>query len=217
MRVAMCALFVAAAAGCLRSTEFRCAQDSDCGAAGTCELNRFCSVPDTDCQGTGRAYGDSAGQGLSGSCVPTSQPGPGNDAGIDAPIDGMPAGCPSGYAPVAGSAHRYKLLTALSWDEAARDCRLTSAAAYLAVPDDPAELANLATVATPPFWTGIHRAGAQYVIQNGGPAMFLPWAPGQPDSGPPAKDCVDAVSGTQIATDRCGNQHAAICECEPGS
>lgn len=204
-------------AGCLRTTEFRCATSGECGAAGVCEPNRFCSVPDPQCAGTGRSYSDSAGQGLSNTCVPAGAPGPGNDAGIDAPGDAMPVDkCPSGYAAVAGSAHLYKVLSGVSWDEAKQQCDLSSRSAYLAVPDDATELAALATVATPPFWVGIDdkvTSGA-FVTQKGAPAGFLPWGPGQPNLGP-QNDCVAAISSTQIATEKCSSKHAAICECEP--
>ncbi len=209
-------------AGCLRSTAFRCAADSDCGAGGVCEPVGFCSVPNADCPGTGRSYGDSAGQGLSNTCVPAGAPGPGPgpgvDAGVDASSDAMPAGkCPSGYASAAGSAHLYKALSGVTWDEARMMCDQTSSAAYLAIPDDATELADLATVASSPFWIGIDDKVDQgtFVTQKGVQAVFLPWAPGEPDSTPPGQDCVDAVSATQIASDRCGNKQAAVCECEP--
>jgi hypothetical protein len=125
--------------------------------------------------------------------------------------------CPSDYAAVANSAHLYKALSGVPWDEAKLQCDLTSKSAYLAVPDDATELAALATVATPPFWIGIDDKANQgdWVTQKGVPATFLPWAPGEPDDVPPGQDCIDAVSATQIADDRCGTLHAAICECEP--
>jgi hypothetical protein len=206
-------------AGCLRTTEFRCASGSECGAGGICEPVGFCSVPNAECPGTGRSYGDSAGQGLSNTCVPAGGPGPGIDAGVDAPpIDGMTnTGCPSGYNPINGSAHRYKLLSDVSWDEAKTMCDLTSKAAYLAVPDDATELANLATVATPRFWVGIDDKATPnaFVTQKGVPATFKPWGSGEPDNTPPGQDCVDAISGTQIATDKCSTRQDAVCECEP--
>jgi hypothetical protein len=95
-------------------------------------------------------------------------------------------------------------------------CPQSSRAAYLAIPDDAAELANLATVASPPFWIGIDDKEDQgtFMTQKGVSAVFLPWAPGQPNLGP-QNDCVAAISSTQIATDRCGNKQAAVCECEP--
>lgn len=220
MRAIAMGVFVAAAtAGCLRSTSFRCERDSDCGAAGTCEPIGYCSVANAECVGTGRAYSDSAGQSLANSCVPGDNPGPAPDAAIDAPIDGPNVGCPSGYAEIAGSAHRYKPLTNVSWDDARTACRLTSASAYLAVPDDATELTNLASAATAPFWIGLDDKAAEgmFVTQKGVPATFKPWQAGgvEPDNGPPDEDCVEAISATEIATNRCGNKHAAICECEP--
>jgi len=218
----MClALGAVASAGCLRSTQFKCAQDADCGATGVCEAVGFCSFPSNSCPGSGRSFSDSAGQGLSNTCVPGNNP-PGVDAGvtIDAPvsIDGPPQGCPSPYAAVAGSAHLYKVLANV-WDTAASACKLTSASAYLAVPDDATELMNLATVATgTPFWIGIDDQDHNdiFTTQKGGAtATFLPWVTTPPDRGPPPKDCVTGISTTQITTDKCGTGHVAVCECEP--
>jgi hypothetical protein len=215
--VTLFVFFAVLTAGCLRTTAFTCVQDADCGASGTCESVGFCSVPDPDCVGSGRSFSDSAGRGLSGTCVTTGAPGPGADAGVDARTDAPASvGCPSGYDPINGSPHRYKLLAGASWDEAKLMCDRTSTAAYLAVPDDAAELMNLATLATPPFWVGIDDKATDrvYVTQKGVQATFLPWADGQPGTGP-QEDCVHAVSATQIATDRCGTRRAAVCECEP--
>jgi hypothetical protein len=221
--IAACAMLAAACAGCLRSAEFRCLRDSECGAAGVCESIGYCSVPNAACAGTGRSFSDSAGQNLSNTCVPGENPGPGPDAGVDvdaavdAAIDGpVIAGCPSSYAPIAGSAHVYKALSNVSWDEAASQCR-AAGAAYLAVPDDAAELANLATVASAPFWIGLDDKATEgtFVTQKNAAATFLPWKTGEPDDGPPAEDCVNAVSAIEIATDRCGSKRSAVCECEP--
>jgi len=217
----MClALGAVASAGCLRSTQFKCVQDTDCGATGVCEAVGYCSFPNSDCPGTGRSFNDSAGQGLANTCLPVKGPPPVFDAGVDAPaqIDAPAAGCPSPYAAVAGSAHLYKVLGSTSWNTAASDCKLTSASAYLAVPDDATELMNLATVAAAtPFWVGIDDQDHNdvFTTQKGTTATFLPWGQNEPDRGPPAKDCVMAISMTQLATDRCGNGHIAVCECEP--
>lgn len=214
------ALAAVASAGCLRSTAFRCASDTECGASGACEANGFCSFPNASCEGTGRSFSDTAGPELANTCVPGGTLPP-IDAGMnppDAPIDGPSVGCPSGYTPVAGSPHRYKVLAAISWDTAASSCKATSASAYLAVPDDATELANLATAAgATPFWLGIDDKAVQnnFVSQAGGMATFLPWAPGEPDHGPPAKECVVGISSTQIATEKCGTAHVAVCECVP--
>jgi Lectin C-type domain len=217
--IAMCLVFAAtASAGCLRSTEFKCSTNADCGTSGSCEANGFCSVSNPSCAGTGRSYGDSAGQGLANTCVSAGNPG--LDAGIDAPKPTIDApgntGCPSGYNSVAGSAHLYKRLTNVSWDTAESDCKLTSASAYLAIPDDATELMNLATVATgTPFWIGIrHTTGIMFVTQKNVQATFLPWVTNPPDT-TAQKDCVEATSGTQITTEKCNVAQIAVCECEP--
>lgn len=217
----LAAAAAATAAGCLRNTEFRCTSDSECGAGGACEVVGYCSVPNLDCVGTSRAYGESAGQGLGGTCVPVGTPDPGPDAGVDAvdaPIDGVPAGgCPASYTEIAGSPHRYRVLANVSWDQAATRCRQDSADAYLAIPDDAAELSNLATVASAPFWIGLDDKAAEgtFVTQTGAVATFTPWQMTQPDNRQPGEDCVSAASGTEITDERCGGNQAAVCECEP--
>lgn len=209
----------AASAGCLRTTEFRCLQDTECGTGGVCEPVGYCSVPSTACAGTGRAFSDSAGQGLSGECVLADNPGPrpdaAADAGADAAIDGPPEGCPDDFAAIAGSAHRYKRLAAVSWDRAADDCKRSSSSAYLAIPDDLAELSNIVSAGTaPPISLGIRQIGAVFVTEKAMLATFLPWATGQPDMRG-GRDCALAVSATEIATDRCTDVRTAVCECEP--
>jgi hypothetical protein len=217
--IAVCAALAAASTGCLSHTAFQCARDGECGTGGVCERIGYCSVPDPACAGTGRSFSDSAGGGLSNTCVPGEEPGRGPDAGVDvdAAMDGpVMAGCPAGYAPIGGSTHAYKALSNVSWDEAANQCR-AAGAAYLAVPDDAAELASLAALVTAPFWIGIDdkRTRGMFVTQKGAPATLLPWAQDQPDQDPPAKECVEAISSTQIATERCGTTRPAVCECEP--
>lgn len=224
--LALCAVLGAASAGCLRGAEFRCVGDSDCGQGGVCESVGFCSVLNAACP-TGRSFSDSAGQGLSNVCLPGDNPGPGpgrdagtgpdagpgrgHDAAVDAPIA---VGCPAEYAPIAGSAHTYKALGNASWDEATTAC---GGSAYLAIPDDAAELMNLATLTAAPFWIGLDDKASEgaFATRKGAAAAFLPWKTGEPDNGPPAEDCVSAVSANEIATDRCGTKYPAVCECEP--
>src|SRR5678816_3887889 len=51
---AICLVVTAAmTAGCLRATAFKCASDTECGTAGVCEANGYCSVPNAKCTGTG--------------------------------------------------------------------------------------------------------------------------------------------------------------------
>lgn len=195
--LAICtALAAAGAAGCLHDPGFKCLQDADCGMGGTCEPIGYCSIANAQCTGTGRSFSDSAGQGLSNTCVPALQ-------------------CPADYVAIAGSLHRYKRIpAAVSWDQARIQCAQAGAAAYLLVPDDATELKNLATVASPPFWIGLddQATAGRFVTPKNAPAMFLPWASGEPR---PGEHCVKASSGTQIATDLCSAKHAAVCECEP--
>jgi len=211
-------LAATASAGCLRSTEFRCTTSSDCGNAGTCEANGFCSVSNPSCAGTERSYGDSAGQGLANTCVPGGNPG--IDAGIDAPMTDGPMGvkCPAPFAAVGSSAHLYKRLPNISADNAKNACKVTTAVSYLAIPDDPTELMTLASVAMgTPFWIGINYVGAptnEFVTQKGVTATFLPWQPNPPDTSG-GKTCVDAISATQITTEKCNVLQVAVCECEP--
>lgn len=212
----MCLVFAAtASAGCLRNTEFKCRFDADCGTMGACETIGYCSFPNAECAG-GRSFSDSAGQGLPNTCVGATNPG----LGVDAPmVDGMMnVVCPAPFATIAGSAHLYKRLINVSWDTARTNCRVNTALAYLAIPDDAAELMNLAAVAMgTPFWIGLddQQQNGTFMTQKGVQATFLPWANGQPNQGNPPKECVNAVSATEIATERCGTQQTAVCECEP--
>lgn len=201
MRWAAVGLAVAAATGCLRDTEFRCMQDSDCEAMGHCEAVGFCSVVDAECA-TGRRFSESAGQGLASTCVPA--------AGVS------PGRCPADYVAVGSSGHRYKRLGMVSWDQARAMCEQASAATYLLIPDDAAELQDLAAIASPPFWIGLDDLAAPgtFMTVKNVQATFTPWATGEPSTRSGA-DCVRATSATQIATDLCSNRRAAICECEP--
>jgi hypothetical protein len=198
------ALWVAAAAGaagCLHDTEFRCMQDADCGAGGTCESVGFCSAPDPQCA-TGHRFSDSAGQGLSNACVPAAAMNLGR--------------CPADHVAVGSSGHRYKQLAAMSWDQARTTCEQSSAAAYLLIPDSAGELQDLASIVNPPFWVGLDDqvAHGMFATVKNAPAMFLPWAMGEPSTRT-GRDCVRASSATAIATDVCSTRRAAVCECEP--
>jgi hypothetical protein len=68
MRLAL-ALAALALCGCLRSTQFTCELDSDCGG-GSCEPTGFCSFIDSACA-SGSRYGELSGS-LSNQCVDDS-------------------------------------------------------------------------------------------------------------------------------------------------
>jgi hypothetical protein len=142
----------------------------------------------------------------------------------DAPMTDAPnATCPADYAPLTGGNpnHVYKKAPGnLNWTGQDDYCRSTSARAYLAVPDDAAELTALQGLATGTFWVGISDRVTEgtYVKVNGGTATFLPWASGEPDNpgGGGGQDCV-AATATTISTEECTGGTAnrpAACECE---
>lgn len=143
-----------------------------------------------------------------GTCEP---PGLVGDA---APIDSIPDRCRTDYVAVGSSGHRYKRLGAGTWDQARAMCEQDSATTYLLIPDDATELADVATIAIPPFWIGLDDLTTQgmFMTVKNAPATFLPWDNGEPRSG---RDCVRANSATTIASDVCAVARAAICECEP--
>jgi hypothetical protein len=70
-----------ALAGCLRTTEFRCAEDAQCGP-GVCEPVGYCSFDDPSCPG-GRRFGGLSGA-YSDQCL-AAEPGP-DAPGPDAPV-----------------------------------------------------------------------------------------------------------------------------------
>jgi hypothetical protein len=95
--------------------------------------------------------------------------------------------------------------------------------AYLAIPDNAAELMAITTAAAAArTWIGIEdqQTEGTYVTVKGSAATYLPWntATGEPDNpgGGGGEDCVSALMATPtIATDRCNLTYPAVCECEP--
>jgi hypothetical protein len=205
--------------GCLRQTEFKCMVDGDCSAGGAvCEPNGYCSFTDTNCS-MGRRYGDFSGS-YSKQCVGEQMmmdDGGPDDSGIDTP----PAGCPSTYTtlPNAGT-HVYKLTpNAAQW--ATQRDRCAGDGAYLAIPDNQAELVAITTAgAAARTWVGISDTMTEgtYQTVKGATASYLPWnsAAGEPDDTMGGQDCVSALMANPfIQTDKCGDTLPAVCECEP--
>ena len=215
-------------AGCLRKTEFQCSEDTACGGTGRCETTGFCSFSDPGCS-TGRRYDSSAGS-LAGQCT-----GGGNttdDGGtVDTPVtptdgatsDVPSAGCPAGYVALTGvPGHLYKVVpTTANWATQHQACRLTSLAAYLAVPDTIEELTAMDAIANATnYWVGITDSATEMTWLNvlGGAQTFLPWQPPAPDNdaGGQGEDCVEALSALHTINDlRCNMSLPAICECNP--
>lgn len=208
MRALVCLVLCASTGACLRSTEFHCALDTDCSnAGGKCETTNFCSFPDTECA-SGRRYGDFAGS-LSKACVAAA------DGGIDAFV-----GCPSDYVTVTGGGtHVYKRVPAALWLSQRDRCAAESTSTYLAIPNDTGEMTGITMLGATRTWIGLHDQTTEGMFETvrGGAAPFLPWdtGNGEPNNNP-EQDCVTALMTSQlIATDRCGDSYAAICECEP--
>ena len=192
-----------------KQTEYHCTMDADCGSQGICEpAVMFCSFP---ARNVCRRFSDSAGP-YANACVGPA----GLDAGVDGPhadasVDAPPAGCPSGYNPVTGLTHVYKVIPASAgnWMTQRTSCAITSSSAYLAIPDDLTELQALDTLSAARYWVGIDDMAVEgtYVTAKGAAATFLPWATGQPDNAMNS-DCIAAVSATaQLEDDKCNTTH----------
>jgi hypothetical protein len=69
-RVAAVAVACAGASACTETNVFTCMQDGQCGAEGSvCQADGWCSFVDEACP-SGFRYGEHAGDGLGGACVP---------------------------------------------------------------------------------------------------------------------------------------------------
>ena len=221
MRDVWFAIAIASSAGCLRDTEFNCMTSADCtGNGGTCESTGYCSFTDTACA-DGRRYGAYSGQ-YSNQCVGGMAM---RDGGVDGAADDAPSSsnCPAGYMtlPNAG-AHVYALTSgAAQWSTQKTRCEADGA--YLAIPDDAAELLAIVTAAAAPrTWIGLTDTASEgtFLTVKGDAAPFLPWdtANNEPTNfgNQGGEDCVSALMATPtIATDRCSISFPAVCECEP--
>ncbi|MBA3463038.1 MAG: C-type lectin domain-containing protein [Deltaproteobacteria bacterium] len=94
-------------------------------------------------------------------------------------------------------------------------CAIDGSNAYLAIPDNPSELAAL--VADGDVWVGISDSTTEgtYQTVRGAIATFLPWGPSEPDNNG-NQDCVGALqASSKIETLACTTMRPALCECEP--
>jgi hypothetical protein len=213
-------LVLGSTVGCLRDTAFHCTRNSDCDNGGSCQSDvGFCSVADPSCA-TGERFGSSAGT-YANQCVGDGVV----DAGTDGPVDGMvdapTGGCPGNYSTIVGGqgTHVYRRVMATdNWQTQRTLCSNVSPSAYLAIPDDLAELQAISMVAGTDAWVGISDLAQEntFVTVANAPATFLPWDVGQPDDQGPGEDCVIiANSSNQLRDERCSNKFRAVCECEP--
>jgi hypothetical protein len=215
-RLAMLAMIVASA-GCLRQTEFKCAQDGDCSTTGAvCEGTGYCSFTDPDCA-SGRRYGDFSGS-YSKQCVGDQlMPDGGTDDGATG--DALPVGCPASYATISGGgSHVYRALATAEWTSQRDACAADGANAYLAIPDDADEAIGIAALGgAASTWIGIDDRMTENVFQTvrGGTPTYLTWASGEPNNAGD-QDCVSVLAGSgELETNKCTNSYPAVCECEP--
>jgi hypothetical protein len=218
VRVTLAATLVACLGGCLRPTEFHCIDSAQCGG-GVCQSVGFCSFGDSGCA-SGQRFGDSAGM-YAGQCVGGSTDDAGVDAPDDAPIDMSVATCPATYATVTGGpANRvYRIIAAGNWDAQRTACAADGANAYLAIPDDAAELMAINALANngEDYWIGVTDSATEgmYLNVKGVAQTFLPWDNNQPNNFNNS-DCVEVHQVNQTWNDvGCVTESLrAICECE---
>jgi hypothetical protein len=202
----------------LRQTEFKCLTDTDCNAGGAvCEATGYCSFADSACT-MGRRYGDFSGS-YSKQCVGEQMMMP--DGGPNDTGDGPPGGCPPTYAALPNAGGNVYKLTANAQNWSTQRDRCAADGAYLAIPDNMAELEAITTAAAAQrTWIGISDTmteGTYQTVKNMA-ATFLPWntAAGEPDDTMGGQDCVSALMANPlIQTDKCGDTLPAVCECEP--
>lgn len=212
-------------AGCLRSTTFKCDENTDCVGAGPqsqCESDGFCTFSDSSCT-SGRRYAESSGA-KSSQCV-------GETTGEDAGTEPMPGGeppmsnCPaSGYAmlPNAGPrGHMYKLLDApMTWSQQRDLC--AGEGTYLAFPDGASvadaqlELAALRTLAGDAAWVGINDIATegQYRTSLNQPASTVTVMLISITGNPQQTDCF-VINNTSLDDADCSTTRKAVCECVP--
>ncbi len=219
-----------ASTGCLRKTDYKCTDSAQCGAGGTCEDVGFCSFADMECD-SGRRYAEHSGTTFSNRCVGDGSVDP--DGGTDPDMatgDGSLGNCPATYSALAGiTTRRYRVISgAADWTTQRSACAADGASAYLAIPDDQAELTAILAATSGDLWVGINDpADNEMFVTVKAAASFSSasalWAAGgEPDDnpvsggGPNTAECVMALTASdRLADERCNETYAAVCECEP--
>jgi hypothetical protein len=216
-----------ASAGCLRKTEYKCTESTQCGAGGQCEDTGFCSFADSSCD-SGRKYGEFSGSTFSNECVGGMAL---TDGGVDGTpgdgmMDGSTTGCPGTYSTTIGT-HKYRKITAGAWSAQVTACAADGSNAYLAVPNDQSELTAIIAASNVAItWVGYDDQTTEnaYVAVRGAAIndQNAMWDSGNnepdnmPSSGGGQADCVTADMGAgRLADDKCGDPFPAVCECEP--
>jgi hypothetical protein len=219
-----------ASVGCLRKTEYKCTDTTQCGGGGQCEDTGCCRCPASEFSRR-RIYGVFSGSTYSFPCyavMSTDVDGGLTDGSTsDGTVDGSPGNCPASYT--GSGAHKYRVITAgANWAAQETDCDddTTGTNTYLASPDDQTELAAIiAAAAQSRIWVGVSDTATEgtYAKTAGGtvPAPDATWwDTAEPDDNPITGggpgDCVTAsMTSGKLADDNCGVSRPAVCECEP--
>ena len=221
MKTIMILVAIAASTGCLRSTTFKCDQDTECAGAGTdprC-TGGFCTVADSSCTVSGRRYADNSGTS-SGQCVGEGDDRPAGSEPIPGDMQGgepLPMGCPAtGYMTLGGAGtNMYKFINVDRGYIGQRDA-CAAEMTYLAIPNTTAELMAITALnGSNKTWVGINDIVTEGTFQTSlnMTATFLPWAASEPDNNG-NQDCV-AGTGSTISTEDCDQTFKAVCECTP--
>jgi hypothetical protein len=218
---------IASSAGCLRSTNFQCASDTECGAGGQCESDKFCSFADSACSG-GRRYGDNSGPN-SGECVGGGGPDmTGGEMQGQEMMGGEPPpmGCGANFVTLANSGprgHKYLVInTTGTWVTQRDGCAAMNS--WLAFPDGATiadarlELAavNTAVGGDGAGWMGINDIVVELQYKNSLNAAVSTITAMLINTGGGAggKDCL-ASNATAMPDEDCGTARKAVCECIP--
>jgi len=125
--------------------------------------------------------------------------------------------CPSNFTVLPATGHAYRERHGhQSWFQAEDTCESTGPGIHLAVIDDATELAAVESfIDVQPIWVGVNDVDIEghFVTVTGGPATFLPWAPGEPNNNQGAEDCVE-ILGNAFNDDACDTALPFLCECE---
>jgi hypothetical protein len=125
--------------------------------------------------------------------------------------------CPPSYTVLVPTGHAYRVRHGRQpWFQAKDSCEQTGEGIHLAVLDDAAELAAVQTIIdVPKLWIGVDDVDEEnhFVLVTGGPAVYLPWAAGEPNNSQGVEDCVELI-GDALNDDSCDTPLPFLCECE---
>jgi len=225
MRSLLLFLAIASSAGCLRSTNFQCANDGECGAGGKCEGDKFCSFADSACAG-GRRYGDNSGPN-SGDCVGGGGPDMDNTGQEMMGGEPPPMGCGANFVTLASSGprgHKYLVINTTGTWQVQRDA-CSAMNSWLAFPDGAnatdAQM-ELVAVNTAVGGNGLGWMGVNDILQEGQYRTSLNTATSAVTNmlmnvgggGSNGKDCL-ASNAADMTDEDCDTLRKAVCECMP--